>query len=176
MFSLCEDEFTNDVCMTIERFTDYQLSTTSIIAAVERGNDTFDNAARWRHASIAHAQAVLTRIEILETEFAVFLCLDKWNLRLGCYRPIGRARSNVSPVADWNTAPSIEPLAGCCAGFPVPCKRSARTTVTVLNIEIPGRAPNYFNSGLVPEFPLKLASVYGQNRFQIDPPLHRIEA
>jgi hypothetical protein len=39
--------------MTKERFTDYQLSTTNIIAAVERGEDTFDNAARWIHASIA---------------------------------------------------------------------------------------------------------------------------
>jgi len=47
-----EFEFTNDISMTNERFTDYQLSTTNIIAAVERGDDTFDNAARWIRASI----------------------------------------------------------------------------------------------------------------------------
>lgn len=48
-----EDEFTDDVLMTIERFTDYQLSTTNIIAAVDRGDDTFDDAAHWIRASLA---------------------------------------------------------------------------------------------------------------------------
>jgi hypothetical protein len=39
--------------MTIERFTDYQLSTTNIIAAVERGATLFDDVAKWIKASIA---------------------------------------------------------------------------------------------------------------------------
>ena len=48
-----EDEFTDDVRMSIDRFTDYQLSTTNIIAAVNRGDDTFENIAAWIRASIA---------------------------------------------------------------------------------------------------------------------------
>lgn len=47
-----EDEFSNEVSMTIGRFTDYQLSTTNIIAAVNRGTDSFDDAARWIRASL----------------------------------------------------------------------------------------------------------------------------
>jgi ubiquinone/menaquinone biosynthesis C-methylase UbiE len=48
-----EEEFANDIGMSIERFTDYQLSTTNIIAAVEREDDTYDTAAQWIRASIA---------------------------------------------------------------------------------------------------------------------------
>lgn len=47
-----EDEFSNEVGMTIHRFTDYQLSTTNIIAAVKQGTDSFDDAARWIHGSL----------------------------------------------------------------------------------------------------------------------------
>jgi SAM-dependent methyltransferase len=47
-----EDEFSNEVGMTIHRFTDYQLSTTNIIAAVKRGTGSFDDAARWIRASL----------------------------------------------------------------------------------------------------------------------------
>jgi SAM-dependent methyltransferase len=42
-----EDEFRNEVAMTIERFADYQLSTTNVISAVERGAESFDGAGRW---------------------------------------------------------------------------------------------------------------------------------
>ena len=56
-----ENEFTDGVSMTIERFTDYQLSTTNIIAAVDRGEDTFDSVAEWIHASIAPFFAADTR-------------------------------------------------------------------------------------------------------------------
>jgi ubiquinone/menaquinone biosynthesis C-methylase UbiE len=53
-FLICgEDDFTNDIGMSIERFTDYQLSATNIIAAVERGEHTYENAAQWIRASLA---------------------------------------------------------------------------------------------------------------------------
>ncbi len=47
-----EEEFSNEVGMTINRFTDYQLSTTNIIAAVKRGTCCFDDAAEWIHSSL----------------------------------------------------------------------------------------------------------------------------
>jgi SAM-dependent methyltransferase len=47
-----EDEFSNQVGMTIDRFTDYQLSTTNVIAAVREGEERFDDAARWLLASL----------------------------------------------------------------------------------------------------------------------------
>jgi SAM-dependent methyltransferase len=47
-----EDEFSNEIGMTIQRFTDFQLSTTNIIAAVRQGNSSFDDAARWMLASL----------------------------------------------------------------------------------------------------------------------------
>jgi SAM-dependent methyltransferase len=47
-----EGEFENEIGMTIDRFTDYQLSTTNVIAAVESGEESFDAAARWMHASL----------------------------------------------------------------------------------------------------------------------------
>ncbi len=43
-----EDEFSDKLSMTIDRFTDYMLSTTNIIAAVERGDELFDAADRER--------------------------------------------------------------------------------------------------------------------------------
>jgi ubiquinone/menaquinone biosynthesis C-methylase UbiE len=48
-----EDEFSDRVSMTIEKFADYQLSTTNIIAAVKRGNERFEDASRWITTSIA---------------------------------------------------------------------------------------------------------------------------
>lgn len=48
-----EDEFTDEVRMNIDRFTDYQLSTTNVIAAVRNGNERFEDAARWIRASLA---------------------------------------------------------------------------------------------------------------------------
>jgi SAM-dependent methyltransferase len=47
-----EDEFSNEVEMTSRRFTDYQLSTTNVIAAVRRGEVSFDDAYRWIHSSL----------------------------------------------------------------------------------------------------------------------------
>ncbi len=47
-----EDEFTNELSMTIDRFTDYQLSTTNIIAAVRQGETSFDAASQWIRASL----------------------------------------------------------------------------------------------------------------------------
>lgn len=47
-----EDEFSNEVGMTIGRFTDYQLSTTNVIAAVREGTESFDGAARWIRGSL----------------------------------------------------------------------------------------------------------------------------
>jgi len=47
-----EEDFTNEVGMTIDRFTDYQLSTTNIIAAVKLETESFDRAAGWIHASL----------------------------------------------------------------------------------------------------------------------------
>lgn len=47
-----EDEFSNELGMAIDRFTDYQLSTTNVIAAVRRGGGSFDDAARWIVSSL----------------------------------------------------------------------------------------------------------------------------
>jgi SAM-dependent methyltransferase len=47
-----EEEFANEIGMTIQRFTDYQLSTTNIIAAVRQGTGSFDDAARWIRVSL----------------------------------------------------------------------------------------------------------------------------
>jgi SAM-dependent methyltransferase len=47
-----EEEFSNEIGMTIQRFTDYQLSTTNVIAAVKEGTGGFDDAARWIRASL----------------------------------------------------------------------------------------------------------------------------
>jgi ubiquinone/menaquinone biosynthesis C-methylase UbiE len=47
-----EDEFTNEIKMTRNRFTDYQLSTSNVIAAVEKGNVGFDDVKNWLHASL----------------------------------------------------------------------------------------------------------------------------
>ena len=47
-----EEEFSNEVGMTVDRFTDYQLSTTNVIAAVKRGEGGFEEAARWIRASL----------------------------------------------------------------------------------------------------------------------------
>jgi ubiquinone/menaquinone biosynthesis C-methylase UbiE len=48
-----EEEFSSEVDMSIDRFTDYQLSTSNIIAAVKNGNENFDDAAGWIKSSIA---------------------------------------------------------------------------------------------------------------------------
>jgi ubiquinone/menaquinone biosynthesis C-methylase UbiE len=47
------EEFRNEVGMTVRRFTDYQLSTSNIIAAVEQGVESFDGADQWIRASIS---------------------------------------------------------------------------------------------------------------------------
>jgi SAM-dependent methyltransferase len=47
-----EEEFFNEVGMTIQRFTDYQLSTTNVIAAVREGTDSFEDTARWIRESL----------------------------------------------------------------------------------------------------------------------------
>lgn len=47
-----EEEFGNEAAMTIGRFADYQLSTTNVIAAVERGPESFDGAGRWIRSSL----------------------------------------------------------------------------------------------------------------------------
>ena len=47
-----EDEFSDEIGMTIQRFTDYQLSTTNVIAAVKQDKAGFDDAARWIRASL----------------------------------------------------------------------------------------------------------------------------
>ena len=47
-----EHEFSDEIGMTIQRFTDYQLSTTNIIAAVKQGMSSFYDAARWLRASL----------------------------------------------------------------------------------------------------------------------------
>ena len=38
--------------MTVDRFTDYQLSTTNIIAAVRDGAGSYDDAAGWIQSSL----------------------------------------------------------------------------------------------------------------------------
>jgi ubiquinone/menaquinone biosynthesis C-methylase UbiE len=48
-----EDEFSDNLSMTLERFIDYQLSTTNIIAAVERRDTAYEDAQTWMQASIA---------------------------------------------------------------------------------------------------------------------------
>jgi ubiquinone/menaquinone biosynthesis C-methylase UbiE len=48
-----QDEFTNQLSMTVARFTDYQLSTTNIIAAVRRRGESYEGAARWIRVSVA---------------------------------------------------------------------------------------------------------------------------
>lgn len=47
-----EEDFENEVAMTIGRFADYQLSTTNVIAVVARGSESFDAAGRWIRESI----------------------------------------------------------------------------------------------------------------------------
>ncbi|UCF79479.1 MAG: methyltransferase domain-containing protein [Candidatus Eiseniibacteriota bacterium] len=47
-----QEEFLNELGMTLEHFTDYQLSTTNIIAAVREGTESFDNAERWLRDSL----------------------------------------------------------------------------------------------------------------------------
>ncbi len=47
-----EDGFSNELEMSIDRFVDYQLSTTNMIAAVEQGMVEYDDAAKWLHRSI----------------------------------------------------------------------------------------------------------------------------
>jgi SAM-dependent methyltransferase len=47
-----EEQFSNEIGMTMVRFTDYQLSTTNIIASVKNGTDSFENAEWWMHASL----------------------------------------------------------------------------------------------------------------------------
>jgi SAM-dependent methyltransferase len=42
-----EEEFADEIDMTAERFAEYQLSTTNVIAAVRKGEDSFDEAASW---------------------------------------------------------------------------------------------------------------------------------
>ncbi len=47
-FELCgEDEFSNEIAMSRRRFTDYQLSTSNIIAAVRRRGESFEEAGEW---------------------------------------------------------------------------------------------------------------------------------
>ncbi len=53
-FALCgQDQFSDEVRMNIDRFTDYQLSTTNIIAAVKEGNESYEDAAQWISASLS---------------------------------------------------------------------------------------------------------------------------
>lgn len=47
-----EDEFFNEIPMTIRRFTDFRLSTTNVIASVKGGKGSFDEAARWIDGSL----------------------------------------------------------------------------------------------------------------------------
>jgi SAM-dependent methyltransferase len=48
-----EEPFSNDVEMSLDRFVDYELSTTNIIASVERGESSFEDANTWMHRSLA---------------------------------------------------------------------------------------------------------------------------
>jgi ubiquinone/menaquinone biosynthesis C-methylase UbiE len=48
-----EEVFPNEIRMSSRRFTDYQLSTTNVLASVERGTTNFEEAARWIQSSIA---------------------------------------------------------------------------------------------------------------------------
>jgi SAM-dependent methyltransferase len=47
-----EERFSNEIGMTLRRFTDYQLSTTNVIAAAKRGSESFAAAARWITTSL----------------------------------------------------------------------------------------------------------------------------
>jgi SAM-dependent methyltransferase len=47
-----EESFTNEIDMSADRFTEYQLSTTNVIAAVRNGADSFDDAASWIRAEL----------------------------------------------------------------------------------------------------------------------------
>jgi ubiquinone/menaquinone biosynthesis C-methylase UbiE len=48
-----EEEFTNEIKMSSNRFKDYQLSTSNVIAVVEKGNVGFDDVKDWLHNSLA---------------------------------------------------------------------------------------------------------------------------
>jgi SAM-dependent methyltransferase len=53
-FTLCgKDQLWQSIPMSMETFIDFQLSTTNIIAAVQSGNTTFDDAAKWMRAFLA---------------------------------------------------------------------------------------------------------------------------
>jgi SAM-dependent methyltransferase len=47
-----EEGFSDEVSMTIRRFTDYQLSTTNVIAAVKEQRELFEETDRWIASSI----------------------------------------------------------------------------------------------------------------------------
>ena len=47
-----DDTFSNDLEMSSEAFIDYELSTTNVIAAVERGHSSFGEAAVWMRESL----------------------------------------------------------------------------------------------------------------------------
>jgi ubiquinone/menaquinone biosynthesis C-methylase UbiE len=47
-----EEEFSNEVGMSIDRFSDFQLSTTNVIAAVEQRKGSYDDAGRWIQSSL----------------------------------------------------------------------------------------------------------------------------
>ncbi len=49
---LGEDEFANEIAMSRGRFTDYQLSTSNIIAAVRRKGESFEEAEEWIRDSL----------------------------------------------------------------------------------------------------------------------------
>ena len=47
-----EDTFSNEIEMSAERFVDYELSTTSVMAAIDRGDTTLDETASWMRESL----------------------------------------------------------------------------------------------------------------------------
>jgi len=47
-----EHSFSNDIEMNVDTFVDYELSTTNIIAAAERGSPAFEDAEAWMRASL----------------------------------------------------------------------------------------------------------------------------
>lgn len=47
-----EEDFENEMGMDLDRFVDFQLSTSNIIAAVDAGTASFDDAALWMRASL----------------------------------------------------------------------------------------------------------------------------
>ena len=49
---LGDDEYSVEIPMTIDGFTDYQLSTTNVLAAVESGADRFGDAEAWVRRSL----------------------------------------------------------------------------------------------------------------------------